>query len=914
MLNSELAFFAQDITLEVRSFSIEEALSEPFEALITARSTSSDVDLDAIVGYGAAFRLAAATSLTSDRNPFRVWSGLCSHAEQVRVEPDGMSTYVLRVVPMFWRTTQRRNHRIFQHVTVPDIVTEVLGGYDIDPEFRLDPSAYPRHEYRVQYGETDFAFLSRLLEEAGISYCFEQVEPKKEGELETMKVVLVDRPGDAKLRKGDAIAFVGDTEQWPEGPFVSNIRFGRQLRPGRFTIRDYDFRSSPDLKLLASVRTRVAAEERYEMYHYAPGSFLCEPGHSRRGGDGAKVNEQLGQARAEVGLDAVRTGLRSLSFRSNVADLHPGTVFRVGGYPRREVTDKTALLVVRRTIEGDVEELTDTHAQAVLASDPYRPARHTPKPRMSGVQSAVVVGPKGEEIYTDEYGRVRVQFHWDREGKHDENSSCWIRVTQAWAGSGWGITSIPRIGTEVLVDFLEGDPDLPVIIGAVHNTTCRTPYRLPDNKTKTAWKSATSPGAGGSNEITFEDARGEEKIYVHAQRDLEQKVEANETRTTGADLSTVVVKNEQREVQGDQSIVVKGDRKVSNSGQTSENASRGLAMGSGASTGVACQPGAVTMTSGQTSVMLDGPNVYIDCAGNLQLSAGRMLTLSGKQVRITGDPEVFINCHDAVRPNVRAMPAFFAGPPAREARGRGQPTRGRTGRGRGRPEDPGRAEEARVDRMRGRRRGEMPDRVRVPRGTNEQLRAQGRRAPRDGRLIDALSYDSMKRNVDRRLQYERRRLERLDRDLQTTFDRQRYHVEGLVDDLGARFQEEKKNLSEFFADVGDVFQGEAGGFKESCGALYDAFREQARNIISLRNDILDMIETERAIFKGFAEDWKDLGESAQAIFDDFKNLVEDPGDAISDWLFGDQGDLFEPALDELFGNTPDPTNVPSGGG
>jgi hypothetical protein len=209
----------------------------------------------------------------------------------------------------------------------------------------------------------------------------------------------------------------------------------------------------------------------------------------------------------------------------------------------------------------------------------------------------------------------------------------------------------------------------------------------------------------------------------------------------------------------------------------------------------------------------------------------------------------------------------------------------------------------------------MPDRVRLPRGTNEQLRAQGRRGDRSGRLVDALTYESMKGNVEKRLNFERRRLERLDRDLQSTFDRQRYHVKGLVEDLGVRLKEEKANLSDFFGEVGDVFQGEAGGFKESCGALYDAFREQASNINNLRKDLVRMLETEREIFKGFAEDWMELKDSAVGIFEDFKHVIEDPGDAVSDWLFGDQGDTFEPIFDDLFGQTPEvPTGGAPGGG
>ena len=219
-------------------------------------------------------------------------------------------------------------------------------------------------------------------------------------------------------------------------------------------------------------------------------------------------------------------------------DLSPGVVFQITGHPRHELAGDARLLVVRQTIAGELQGSWSITGEAVLAAEAYRPPIVTPKPRVHGLQSAIVVGPPGEEIHTDEYGRVRVQFHWDREGARDEKSSCFLRVSQGWASRGFGALAIPRIGDEVLVGFFEGDPDQPVIVGRVHNSAARVPYALPVNKTRSTWRSESTPGGGGHNEITFEDQKGKELLHLHAERDLERVVKNCESATRSAPRST----------------------------------------------------------------------------------------------------------------------------------------------------------------------------------------------------------------------------------------------------------------------------------------------------------------------------------------------------------------------------------------
>jgi type VI secretion system secreted protein VgrG len=281
-----------------------------------------------------------------------------------------------------------------------------------------------------------------------------------------------------------------------------------------------------------------------EQFHYVPGGFLYESAS----GESTPFADDRGKFRADEGegtllsqrrLDAERATARLTSFDANAIDLAPGVVMRVVDHPRGEVNAEP-LLVLSSSISGGASSEWAHHCEACSAAVAYRPPLGTPKPRVSGVESATVVGQAGEEIHTDEFGRVRVQFHWDRLGTMDERSSCWIHVSQPWGGAGYGGVNLPRVGQEVIVDFLGGDPDRPIVVGRVYTNLQKVPYKLPDNKTQSGWKSNSSPETGGYNEIMFEDAAGKELVRIQAEKDLHRLVKHDEQDTVGHDRTRLV--------------------------------------------------------------------------------------------------------------------------------------------------------------------------------------------------------------------------------------------------------------------------------------------------------------------------------------------------------------------------------------
>ncbi len=533
-------------TLAVHRFSVNEAISTLFSLSIVARSESPTVDLATIVGQPASFRVVSGF-VHARLGGARLWTGVVSSIEQVQaVQPQAgareLSTYHLRIMPALWLLSHRRNYRIFQHVTIPDIAGKILGEWGIENVWKVDRGQYPKLEYKVQYGESDFAFLCRLFEEAGIAFTF------PDDDAAGSKLTLSDKLDANPPRPGGSLSFVDNPSRAAEQEFVSNVHLSHDVRPGAHTIRDYDFRN-PAFPLLGEAPKSKAPEDRYEQYHYQPGALLIET--TKGGGTPvaddrgvARYDQPFGKARSERMLLGERGGRRSVAFETNTIDLWPGQVFSIDGHPHTEIADGVGLLVTSFSVQGSPGGEWNMSGQAVFTDMPYRPAQRTPKPHVEGVQSATVVGPKGQEIHTDEFGRVRVQFPWDREGKHDDKSSCWIRVNQGWAGTGYGMIVIPRIGQEVLVGFLGGDADQPIVVGRTFNATQAIPYKLPEHKTRSTWKSDSSMGSNGFNEIMFEDLKGKELVYVQAQKNLRKLVKNDETITVGRNRQKLVVVNE----------------------------------------------------------------------------------------------------------------------------------------------------------------------------------------------------------------------------------------------------------------------------------------------------------------------------------------------------------------------------------
>lgn len=519
------------VPLSPRRFSVQEGVSSLFSISVWARSDNDNIPFESIVGKPAGLQIASGY-VNVGNGGSRLWSGICSHFEQVKaVNPQPGQTplhsYYLRIVPALWLLTQRKNYRIFQHLSIPDIVEKLLKEWQIEADWSIERGAYPKLEYKVQYGETDFAFLSRLIEEAGIVFTF--LDPTGAGSKLTFSDALETGSPRPPLR------FTDNPSAAAEKEFAQNVRMSQEVRPGAFTTRDYDFRK-PAFELFGDAPKAEGAEARYEQYHYEPGSFLVEGGK----GGGTPVADDKGVARHEQGygkgkaermLQGERMGRLSVSFETNVMDVYPGAIFSMVGHPNASLGEGKRLLVTEFSIDGTQGGEWSMAGRAVFADKPFQQPRRTPKPVAYSVQSATVVGPKGQEIHTDEFGRVRVQFPWDREGKNDDNSSCWIRVSQGWAGTGFGMLALPRIGQEVLVGFLEGDPEQPMIVGRVYNRTQPVPYILPTNKTISTWKSDSSLGSSGFNELKFEDKKGDELFYEQAEKNRRTLVKHNETIT-----------------------------------------------------------------------------------------------------------------------------------------------------------------------------------------------------------------------------------------------------------------------------------------------------------------------------------------------------------------------------------------------
>ncbi len=525
--------------LSVRRFAVEESVSDLFSVLVWARSENAAIDLDALVGKAASFRVAHGTRLVQDGGT-RTWTGVCSHAEQIQAETTGLSTYHLRIVPRLYLLTQRTNYRVFQHLAIPDIVEALLTEGRVPHRWRVTRSKYPKLEIKVQYGESDYAFLSRLCEEAGIAFVF------TDHELKGTELTLDDALPSREERP--LLPYADNPNQASEREFVTRVRLSHEVRPGAFTLRDFDFRN-PGFPLFVEAPKTPGLEAAYEQYQYRPGALLIE---QPSGGDTPVADDQgiaryvaaYGTEQATRALTATRVGRRSVAFDSNALDICPGSIFRVGLHPHQELSEEARLLVTESKMEGSHDGEWLTSARAVFAEEPYAPLARTPKPSVVGAQSATVVGPTGQEIHTDEFGRVRIQFPWDRQGKHDEHSSCWVRVSQGWAGTGFGMLVLPRIGQEVLIGFLHGDPDQPVVVGRVFNAIEDVPYKLPDHKTRSTWKSDSSIGHQGFNEIMFEDLEGKELVFMQAEKDLRKLVKHDETITVGNDRQKWVLKNE----------------------------------------------------------------------------------------------------------------------------------------------------------------------------------------------------------------------------------------------------------------------------------------------------------------------------------------------------------------------------------
>jgi type VI secretion system secreted protein VgrG len=533
-----------DGVLLIDSMAGREDLGRPFTYRVDLLSSSADIDPAALLGQPMTVHLE-----TPAEDP-RHFNGIICRFDEVGVEGN-FTRYRAVLRPWVQLLTNATNCRIFQKGdagkdprTVPNIVKEVCDDQqfkDIDL-MRLATQQYREWEFLVQYRESDFNFISRMMEQEGIYYYFTHTADRH-------VLVLADAPSSHDPIPGDEVipfhrglALLDLPADGKE--FLHSFVLTRNLEPGAYVLNDYNFESPRTDRLVRSSAPLDQNFGTFEMFDY-PGEYSVR----------AEGEVLVGVRREEVQVES-----ELYQGTGNDSRLAVGSLFRVTGHPRQSVNEAEFLITgathslkanpLRSQAAGSVP----TYHCSFTAIDTrraFRAASRTPKPAVQGPQTAVVVGPDDQEIWTDKYGRVKVQFPWDRFGASDENSSCWVRVSQAWAGAKWGAMHIPRIGQEVIVDFLEGDPDRPIVTGRVYNNDQMPPYDLPDNKTQSGIKSRSTPKGTPSNfnEIRFEDKKGSEELFIQAERSQTTLVKGSQSISVGGDRSVSVTGKETIDVQ-----------------------------------------------------------------------------------------------------------------------------------------------------------------------------------------------------------------------------------------------------------------------------------------------------------------------------------------------------------------------------
>ena len=526
------------------SMSGREALGQPFTYLIEVISDDANIKLTSLIGETITVHL----ELTPDET--RHFHGHITSADFVDTGRPG-GVYQLTVHPWLWLLTNTTNCRIFQNKSIPDIVKQVFRDHSFS-DFQDSLSGdYPPAEYVVQYRETDFDFVSRLLEQAGIYYFFEHAATSH-------TLVLADSIGaHARAPNCDGLPYYPrDVHRDQHIDYVDGWHVSQNMTSGAVALRDFDFeRPGANLAVRASAPKDHPAAD-YELYDY--------PGGYRARGDG--------EAQARVRLEEHQEHFEQAMGHTNARGLAVGWLFQLSEHPRDDQNREYLVTSAQLSLIGHDPEsgapgtgpAFSCEFSAIDSHVSFRTTSRAVKPTVDGPQTAIVVGKSGQEIWTDKYGRVKVQFHWDRDGESDENSSCWVRVAQVWAGTNWGAMHIPRIGQEVIVDFLEGDPDRPIITGRVYNGSNMPPYALPGNATQSGIKSRSTKGgaAPNANEIRFEDLKGSEELFVQAEKDLTSVVKNNETASVGADRGRTVGANDTLEVGKNQTIKIGVDESL----------------------------------------------------------------------------------------------------------------------------------------------------------------------------------------------------------------------------------------------------------------------------------------------------------------------------------------------------------------
>lgn len=636
----------------------EEDLGGGFEYQVSALSEKPDLDLSALLGEVITLKVEL------PKAEFRYFNGYV-----VSFSMEGSngrhSRYRIVLRPWTYLLSLTSTSRIFQNKTVPDIVKEIFRDAKLT-DFRESLNAtYRQLEYSVQYRESDLNYVNRLMEQEGIYTFFEHEDGKH-------TLVLADSISAHATTSGyEKVPFFppGETNQHHDDS-IANWSVGRQMRTGTFSSSDYDF-TRPAAKLLTRLkRPMKQGHPAQEVYDY-PGEFL-------------KSSE--GEQHVKVRLDELQANFEVAHAEGTVHGLYAGGLFTLEGHPRSDQNNEYLVTAASYTLAGNAHDTGEGEERAFLgrysclnSQQQFRAPSRTPRPKVDGPQTATVVGKAGEDISTDQYGRVKVKFHWDLDPARDETSSCWVRVSQVWAGAQWGAMHIPRIGQEVIVDFLEGDPDRPIITGRVYNGLQMPPYGLPENMTQSGIKSRSTPGGTASNfnELRFEDKKGKEELHIQAEKDMSTLVKHDQSTSVGADRSVSVGANHSVSVTGtqtttvtkDETQVYKANRKMDVTGTNADTvtaahtgtykAGRTETVTAGDTLTVTSKDKKIIVANGafdievnqhlkvtkaSTSMTIDD-NFVVDASGKLDLhNPGTSVVGEGTKLALKANSEITISC------------------------------------------------------------------------------------------------------------------------------------------------------------------------------------------------------------------------------------------------------------------------------
>ena len=544
----------------VRRVHTREALSELYEVAIDLVFDGPFVDADALLGSSCTLRLERV-------HLSREVQGIARHVEDLGTLVDKRMVRV-HLVPALWELSQRIDSYIFQEMTVPQVLEDVLNEGLLPLKRKVNLSAlhrdYPKREYCVQYAESDLDFVLRLMKEEGIAFYFDH-----SGEAEELVLVEDNAPFPAcQTLDNGPVWIANQAGGLARMETLQGLEWSTSLRQTGVVVRDFDW-TNPGFSLTKDARAKE--ESGREAYLYPAELTLSAYDDKKQ----FRYTKEDAAVRTHLLREGQQLGQKKGRGRGNVTSFRPGSTFQLQGHGRPELDQ--AYLITRVEHLGEAPEVHPLFSQessseeikperyencfeCIPLSVPFRPEYPLVRSRIPGLQTALVVGPEGEEIHTDPHGRIKVRFHWDRVGPQNDKASCWVRVAQAWGGAGFGAYYIPRVGMEVVIDFLEGNPDRPLVIGCVYNGSNPPPLTLPEQRTRTTLRSQSSPGGGGYNELRFEDAKDNEQVFLHAQKDMSAVVEHDDSTQVKNDQTNTVDANQTESVGGNQSMTVSGNR------------------------------------------------------------------------------------------------------------------------------------------------------------------------------------------------------------------------------------------------------------------------------------------------------------------------------------------------------------------